>query len=300
MILDRTHRAWLLFAVAALAASAGAYALYARSEPGGPSGGSAPGLAFGIAGSALVLFAASLGLRKKVPHWRVGRAAAWLRGHLWLGALSFPLILFHAGFEFGGPLTTVLMWIFVAVFATGVLGALLQHFVPRVMMNSLPQETVYEQIDHVRDQLLAEAEQLAAGGGGKSGAVPRAKSAGAIQGRVVESRAAVEGGQGADRAPLERFLAEHVRPFCARDGARRSPLWHRHARAPLFAQLRLSLAPELHGAARDLEAICEQRAQLEVQRRMHHWLHGWLFVHVPLAYALVLLAAAHAVMALYY
>ena len=53
-----------------------------------------------------------------------------MRGHLWLGLLSFPLILFHAGFPFGGPLTSVLMWLFVFVFASGLLGAALQHFMP--------------------------------------------------------------------------------------------------------------------------------------------------------------------------
>ena len=40
----------------------------------------------------------------------------------------------------------------------------------------------------------------------------------------------------------------------------------------------------------ELQAICEERRQLAVQRRLHHWLHGWLLIHVPLSYALLLLS----------
>ena len=63
------------------------------------------GLTYGIVGFSFMLFAGLLGLRKKFPIWRVGRAQSWMRGHLWLGFLSFPLILFHGGFHFGGALT---------------------------------------------------------------------------------------------------------------------------------------------------------------------------------------------------
>jgi len=58
--------------------------------------------------------------------------------------------------------------------------------------------------------------------------------------------------------------------------------------------------PELHAISRDLEALCEQRAQIEIQRKLHLWLHGWLLVHVPLSWAMVALTAVHAVMSLYY
>ena len=34
--------------------------------------------------------------------------------------------------------------------------------------------------------------------------------------------------------------------------------------------------------------------------RLHHVLHGWLFVHVPLSYGLMVLATVHAIQALQY
>ena len=303
MILDRGHLRWAVFSGVVLAASAAWYIVYAGGRPGGPSGSTFQGLTFGIVGTLFILFAALLGVRRRRAHWRLGRASTWLKGHLWLGALSLPLILFHGGFRFGGPLTQVLMWLFLFVFLTGVYGLALQQFLPRLMMQNVPQETVYEQIDHVRTQLLEEARQLASGGAG--GSVAKAKRGGVIQGRVVKVRAAADGGgeegeQGPDRAPLVQFVERYMRKYFERYGPAASELHQPRSRAALFAELCSTLAPELHPVAGDLEALCEQREQLELQRRMHHWLHGWLLIHVPCAWTMVLLTSVHAVMALYY
>src|SRR5258708_4980437 len=96
-----------------LAVATAVYIPYSLHSPQGPRGGSPLGLTYGIAGFLFMLFVGLLGARKKVPVWRVGRAQSWMRGHLWLGLLSFPLILFHGGFHFGGPLTRMLMWLFI-------------------------------------------------------------------------------------------------------------------------------------------------------------------------------------------
>src|SRR5579863_6369129 len=98
MRIDSSHRPWLTGTATALALAVILYVLFAIRSIQGPRGGSAIGLAFGIAGYILMLFAGLLGVRKKFPAWRIGRAQTWTRGHLWLGLLSFPLILFHGGF----------------------------------------------------------------------------------------------------------------------------------------------------------------------------------------------------------
>src|ERR1039458_57042 len=133
MRIDKTHRPWMIATLALFAFSLAIYILYAVRAPGGPRGGSALGLTFGIAGYALMLYAGLLGARKKVPVWRIGRAQTWMRGHIWLGLLSLPLILFHGGFAFRGPLTAVLMWLFFIVIVSGVVGALLSHSNSRVL-----------------------------------------------------------------------------------------------------------------------------------------------------------------------
>src|ERR1700682_3626939 len=162
MRIDESHRSWIIATLIILGLSIALYVPYSLSAPNGPRGGSVPGLIFGIAGYAFMLFAGLLGARKKVPIWRIGRAQTWMRGHIWLGLLSLLLILFHGGFAFRGALTLVLMLLFFIVIGSGVLGAMVQHYVPSLMIARVPMETIYEEIPHVRAQLRDEADQLAA------------------------------------------------------------------------------------------------------------------------------------------
>ena len=83
-----------------------------------------------------------------------------MRGHLWLGLLSLPLICFHAGFRFGGLLTTVLMILLIVVVASGIFGAALQHYMPSIVTERVPMETIFEQIGNIRAQLIAEADEM--------------------------------------------------------------------------------------------------------------------------------------------
>ena len=265
MRIDRTHRPWMVGTIVVFLAAASVYATYALRSPGGPHGGTAVGLGFGIAGYAVMLFEGLLGARKKVPVWRLGRAATWMRGHLWLGLLTLPLILFHAGFAFRGTLTAVLMVLLVIVVASGVLGAVLQHYLPRTITTRVPMETIYEEIPHVRAQLREEAEQLVA-------------------------TLAVEA-EHDDKIRFRETYASAIRPFLEAPETTASPL---------FPALRRTTPEALHPALEDLENICEEERQLSRQRRLYHWLHAWLLVHVPLSIALLLLGGIHAVMALRY
>src|SRR6266567_3353160 len=160
MLLDTSHHRWIIATTVAAVVATAAYVPYAASRLNGPSGGSWPGLVFGGLGFALMLYAGLLGARRKVPTWRIGRATTWMKGHLWLGLLSYVLILFHSGFRWGGPLTFTLMGLFTLVVLSGIYGVVLQHIVPRMMLMQLPLETVYEQIDSIVAQLRSEADAL--------------------------------------------------------------------------------------------------------------------------------------------
>ncbi len=263
MKIDRTHRPWMVVTLIAFAVALIAYILYAVRSPGGPRGGSPVGLAFGIIGYALMLYAGLLGARKKVPVWRIGRTKTWMRGHLWLGLLSFPLILFHGGFAYRGPLTAILMLLFFIVIASGILGAALQHYMPRVMTTQVTMETIYEEIPHVRAQLKEEADQL------------------------MEGAALVEV-EHEDKVRLREIYLAKIRPALEQPDAN------------LFDPLRVLVAAPLHGVLDDLENICEEERQLNRQIRLYHWLHGWLLVHVPFSIVLLILGGVHAVMALRY
>ena len=70
--------------------------------------------------------------------------------------------------------------------------------------------------------------------------------------------------------------------------------------AGAFAGLRTLVPAVGHPALDDLSDICDEARQLRRQEQLHHWLHDWLLLHIPLSLALILLGAIHAVMALRY
>jgi hypothetical protein len=289
--IDQSQRKWLIASIAILAVATAVYIPYATRSLAGPRGGSPLGLAYGIVGSAFMAFAGLLAARKKVPVWRLGRAQTWMRGHLWLGLLSLPLILFHGGFHFGGPLTTVLMVLLIFVIASGVFGAVFQHYLPRTMTIEVPMETIFEQIDHVRTQLRAEAVGLVS-----AACAARSDDLKEDEGGViVETAVTAE-----QAAPLQAFYARQLQPFLENPSGPRHLLSDPQQAAALFEELRTLLPVPLHPAVSDLESICEEQRQLTRQVRLHRWLHAWLLLHIPLSFALLLLGAAHAVMALHF
>lgn len=291
MRIDKTHRPWIIVTVVAAVVCTIAYFIYAVRSPGGPRGGSAIGLTFGIAGYALMLYAGLLGARKKVPIWRIGRAQTWMRGHLWLGLLSLLLILFHSGFAFRGSLTLVLMLLFFSVIGSGVLGAIIQHSVPRLMIARVPMETIYEEIPHVREQLRDEADQLAASICGPLDTESEQPAAAVATLVEIEQE---------DRARFRAIYLGKVRPYFADPEARSAELADSRRSAELFQSLRRLLAAPVHAVLDDLENICDEEQQLSRQIRIYRWLHSWLLVHVPLSIVLLVLGAVHAVIALRY
>jgi hypothetical protein len=292
VIIDRSHRPWAFASVAILAVAVAAYIPYAL-ESSRAGGGTVMGLAYGIAGFALMVFVTLLSLRKKFPIWRIGRTQTWMRGHLWLGALTLPLILLHAGFMFGHGLTSALMWLFVLVYVSGIFGAWLQHTMPRRMLREVPMETIYEQIGHVRAQLLDEADTVVADASGRlEVAVPPAASGATALATVMRVDADVT-------APLREFYVREMRPF-AQSPSRTHPLANETSAAGRFEKLRSLVPSTSHGAIADLESICEEERQLMRQERLHAVLHGWLLVHVPASFALMALAIAHIIGALRY
>jgi hypothetical protein len=304
MIIDQSHRAWFIATMVLLLVGGLGYISYTLVSGNGMDSGSWLGLIYASVGSALMLFAGLLGARKKIRIWRVGRATTWMRAHLWLGFLSFPFIVFHAGFRLGnGLLTRVLMALFLVVFFSGLLGAVLQHRMPKIMTERLPMETVFDQIDRVISQLVDEAARVVA--------------------EVVESlEQEMERGEETEellRAPgttrkatavavsdervsrkIAYFFQSQMKPYLQSRQIGKQPLANPVKASGAFQQLKILVPQALWPKFDDLENICEEKRQLESQRRMHKFLHGWLLFHIPVSYALIFLGAIHAVVALRY
>jgi hypothetical protein len=322
MILDRQQSKWAVGTAAAALLSLAAYIVYAVLAPNGPRGGSFMGLFFAALASGIIVFECLLGLRKKYPASRLGRVRTWLRGHVWLGLLSWLLILLHAGFRWGHGLAGALMWIFAAIVASGIFGVVLQNWLPRRMTELATRETIYEQIPAVVNGLRIEADErvefitadlgvedeipdYVRAGGVKQYFDPAQKKGAAekllavAERRKLSPQIEVEADA---REALRAHYLQEIRPFLMETPA---PYFRRlfgtaERVTAYFGHLRIIMPVAAHGILGDLQEICEERRQLMVQRRLHLWLHGWLLIHVPLSFALLVLTAVHAVLSLRY
>lgn len=299
MLIDKSHRGWIIATTIAFAVSTALYVTYANRAPHGPTGGSWPGLAFGMGGSLLMIFAGLLAVRKKLPWWRsLGTARFWLRGHIWLGLLSVPLILFHSGFELGGLLEQVVMLLFATVVVSGIVGAMFQAYIPRMMRMTLSTESVFEEIPSACLALRKTADEIVQKAAGSLLQTPNP---------AFVSGAAAAKPQRDDLAALRDFYIDTFRPFLSADNDEIAKLPEpsqqlaSHGKAAgRFEQLRNSLPADVHDTVDRLADIGAERRQLLQQQRMHHLLHAWLFLHVPFSVALLVLGILHVVTALYY
>lgn len=296
LLFDRKTISWFLLFAALLAVSILVYVPYRMASARGPHGGSWIGLAYGVAGTLMILVAMFLRARKKFRTARIGRAYQWMQAHVWLGLLSYPVILFHAGFNWGGTLTQVLMWVFTIVIVSGVVGLLLQQFIPTKMMRDVPRETIYEQIHHVLGQVRREASDLVAA------AVARQEQEAFVLETVPAGapRLSLPPESTEGERLLHAFYTDDVAPFLEDRYPRANRLAAPDSAATAFRLLRSQLPPGLHETLDDLRAIVDERRELERQRRLHLWLHGWLFVHVPLSYAMLVFTVWHIIGALRY
>lgn len=148
MLIDQTQRKWAWISLIIFALATASYVIYAETAANGPHGGSVMGLIYGIIGTGFMVFAGFLAARKRVPHWRLGSAQFWLRGHIWLGTLSMPLILYHAGFGWGGLLENALWVLFGLVYLSGFFGLAVQQVLPRILTTRIPLETFGAQVPY--------------------------------------------------------------------------------------------------------------------------------------------------------
>jgi hypothetical protein len=295
---------WFVGSMIVLALGVLLYIPYSLKSVGGVSGGSTPGLIYGSVGFAMMIFAGLLGARRRVRIWRLGRATWWMRGHLWIGFLSFPFILFHGGFQLGnGTLSRALMVLFLIVFVSGILGAVLQHFMPKMMTERVPMETIYDQIDRVENQLVVEAAQLISEASAMVEQAIEQQEEAEERGPVPAAGSKPSGIAMPDErvsAKIKSFFETQMKPYLTARHSQKYSLANPVQATAAFRQLKILVPEEIWPKFDDLESICGEKRELERQRYMHKWLHGWLLFHVPASYALILLGAVHAFVALRY
>lgn len=305
MILDRTHRAWALFTLAATLAAGLGYLLAFHSGLFTPAlhetrGGTPLGLAYGIIAFLIFVFAALLGWRRKHPSWRLGRMQVWLKGHIWLTVLCIPLVFLHAGFRFGGFQTSLLMWTFLVVMLSGFIGLGLQHILPRLMKDRLPDEVVFEQIPFLRAQLATRAREiLTTLEEALNPPPPAPEPEPAAAAEASNPKSAAPQTAAAPPSSLHDGLRSTILPYLELENGRRHALNDETAAEDLFMGLRVQSDPHWHSLLDELAGLVTQRRRMDLQTVFQHWLHGWILLHAPLSFLLLLLTLWHIAIALW-
>lgn len=260
--LQRRH--WL--ALAALAACAVAYAANIALAEVRP--GSAWGLGYGIAAAVLLAIAGAYGLRRRfmkaASKLGAGSASAWLAVHVYGGSLFLLLVLMHSGFALPSGWITWWLWgLSLWTVASGLVGTVLQRWIPRLLTSGLSVEANYDRIPELTAD-IAERAGKAAGGGSA-----------AIQGlydRVVAPELA---------APRRRLLY-----FLDITGGI-------HAKLKEFRYLSTFLSDDERQSLEELESLYRTKLELDAHYTLQQPLRWWLYAHLPVSILLVAFLVVH-------
>jgi hypothetical protein len=216
-----------------------------------------------------LLLLALFQVRKKLPAPPLGSSAAWMQLHIYTGLATAGLFLMHAPWRWpNGKLESLLAALYVATFASGVVGLYWTRTLPR-RLSRVAEEVIYERIPALRGGLRDRAQAVV----------------------LVAVRTA--GG-----ATLGEFYNARLHDyFSTRRG------W-RYRLAPTSG-LRKSLLSELTEATRylsdaerksaeELFALVRKRDDLDYHEALQWRMRAWLFVHIMLTYPLLLAAGLHA------
>ena len=278
-----------------------------------PSGGSTAGLTAGVIAGLIMVFEMFLWPRKTIFRaWRIGRTKYWLKAHIWLGILSLPLAMLHGGFHFGlkaSPLAGILSWLTLLVVVSGLAGLYIQNLIPRIMLESLPGETIVNQIPEVLESYLREADQMIREtcglaetdqqrqeNGPDISISSSIKTTGAISGRMVHLHTTYAYIQGCD--DLLDFWRNDIEPFLKPGKMKPTGLGNSRGSEVLFQSISDRLPVASKPVVERLSLICNQRRQFDRQERLHFWLHSWLVGHVALSVTLMVALFLHVVLAI--
>jgi hypothetical protein len=258
----------------ACAVAAAAILLYVADSPyGSRYGGSRAGYTLGTAGALLILWHMWFGYRKRSYLKDQGNLVAHLSAHVYLGLSLLVIATLHTGFHFGRNLGTLAYTLTCLVIASGGFGVFSYIHYPRLMTDNrrgtaMPQ--MLGRIAGLNDELRAAAlcadDRTAA-------LVERAVETTAIGGSFWQ--------QLSGRCP-------HCTTAAALAG---------------IGEPAASASPELESALRQVRLLLDEKAQLLVRLRRDIRYKAimdiWLYLHVPLSFALLAALLAHVVAVFY-
>jgi hypothetical protein len=104
----------------------------------------------------------------------------------------------------------------------------------------------------------------------------------------------------ASEAALVEFIDRQILPYLRAKRGDRMRLGNPRFSDDTFRFVKLRVTETYRSRVEEIQAWCDERRMLDLQTRLQHWLHGWLFVHVPVSFLLLMLTIWHAYVTLFY
>jgi hypothetical protein len=234
-----------------------------------PNGGSWYGYTLGTIGVVLILWLTMLGVRKRAMTRGRWSLKSWTSAHVWLGLSLIIIGTLHTGFQFGWNIHTFAYALMMLVILSGLFGVFAYATLPRSLSSNRDETTEPQMLEGLRaiDRQLHEAAQ-----------------------------------------PLGQNHADLVRmsllqdPFGGGLWARLSGRYPRCATRVAQAALRRETAykPQIGDDPLErIDALLEKKEAMLARVRRHLRIRAlleiWLYVHVPVTFALIAALSAHIV-----
>ncbi len=229
------------------------------------------GLTYGTLSSLLMLGAGLYGARRRMLNRNLGNSKGWVQFHIYGGLLAGLLFLFHTGFRIPHGAFNWILWLLsVWVTVSGVIGVVLQRWIPRVLSSGLSTEAVYERIPELVAQIRERAESLV----------------------------------GSCTEPVRDFYRTSVAGVLAMPQPRLIYYFDVtggiQARIKQFEFLRRVLSVEEKEMLDGLQDMYRTKLELDAHYSLQTALRWWLFTHVPFSLVLLLMIGLHVWAVWYY
>lgn len=210
-------------------------------------------------------------LRKKLSFLPLGNSANWLQLHIYIGLFTLIIFISHIGGKIAeGFFAMMLTLMFLAVCLIGLIGIWLSRVLSK-RLSRYGEQLIFERIPGFAQKIRQDAEEV-----------------------ILES---------VDET-LSSTLAESYSSILFKhfSSPPRSFLYLFHSERYIFdlhneldAQERF-LSAEERKYADQIRSLAVQRHQLDSQYAIQSILKGWLFLHIPLSYSVVLMIIVHVVL----
>ena len=264
-----------------------------------PSGGTWLGYTLGGLGALLILWLMWFGIRKRRYRSRMGSVQGWLSAHVYLGLGLITVVTLHTGFQFGWNLHTLAYVLMLLVIVSGLLGVFCYLHFPKILTEQSGDTTTEALIRQIRDidrQALALAAEID----------PE------IHDKVIRSIRKNQIGGNAWQLLMARDknppLEELETPLDRTKSRKKEKAYQ----PEITSSTMMFMASNIASGSVDKSASIRKLSDLLIgqkgalmrklrrQLQIKAFIDGWLYLHVPLSFALLAALIAHVVSVFFY